>query len=51
MTPVLSVRGLEKRFGAVVAADALNLDIVAGRHQAVDQIAVEAGFQPQVGVR
>jgi branched-chain amino acid transport system ATP-binding protein len=30
VTPVLSVRGLEKRFGAVVAADALSLDIVAG---------------------
>ena len=31
MTPVLSVRGLEKRFGAVVAADALTLDIPAGQ--------------------
>ena len=31
MTPVLSVRGLEKRFGAVVAADALTLDIAAGQ--------------------
>ena len=31
MNPVLSVRGLEKRFGAVVAADALNLDIAAGQ--------------------
>jgi branched-chain amino acid transport system ATP-binding protein len=31
VTPVLSVRGLEKRFGAVVAADALNLDIAAGK--------------------
>ena len=31
MTPVLSVRGLEKRFGAVVAADALNLDITTGQ--------------------
>ncbi len=31
MTPVLSVRGLEKRFGAVVAADALSLDIAAGQ--------------------
>ena len=31
MTPVLSVRGLDKRFGAVVAADALNLDIAAGQ--------------------
>ena len=30
MTPVLSVRGLDKRFGAVVAADALSLDITAG---------------------
>lgn len=30
MTPVLSVHGLEKRFGAVVAADALSLDIAAG---------------------
>jgi branched-chain amino acid transport system ATP-binding protein len=29
--PVLSVRGLDKRFGAVVAADALNLDIAAGQ--------------------
>jgi branched-chain amino acid transport system ATP-binding protein len=29
--PVLSVRGLEKRFGAVVAADALNLDISPGQ--------------------
>jgi branched-chain amino acid transport system ATP-binding protein len=31
VTPVLSMRGLEKRFGAVVAADALNLDIAAGQ--------------------
>ena len=31
MTPVLFVRGLEKRFGAVVAADALTLDIPAGQ--------------------
>ncbi|MHB8272952.1 ABC transporter ATP-binding protein [Bradyrhizobium sp.] len=31
MNPVLSVRGLEKRFGAVVAADALTLDITAGQ--------------------
>jgi len=31
VTPVLSVRGLEKRFDAVVAADALNLDIAAGQ--------------------
>jgi branched-chain amino acid transport system ATP-binding protein len=31
VTPVLSVHGLEKRFGAVVAADALNLDIAAGQ--------------------
>jgi branched-chain amino acid transport system ATP-binding protein len=30
VTPVLSVRRLEKRFGAVVAADALSLDIAAG---------------------
>ncbi len=29
--PVLSVRGLEKRFGAVVAADALSLDLAAGQ--------------------
>jgi branched-chain amino acid transport system ATP-binding protein len=29
--PVLSVRGLDKRFGAVVAADALSLDIPAGQ--------------------
>jgi branched-chain amino acid transport system ATP-binding protein len=31
VTSVLSVRALEKRFGAVVAADALNLDIAAGQ--------------------
>jgi branched-chain amino acid transport system ATP-binding protein len=31
VNPVLSVRGLDKRFGAVVAADALNLDIAAGQ--------------------
>jgi branched-chain amino acid transport system ATP-binding protein len=31
VTPVLSVRGLDKRFGAVVAADALSLDITAGQ--------------------
>src|SRR5436853_4538226 len=31
MTPVLSVRGLEKRFGAVVAAEALSIDIAAGQ--------------------
>jgi branched-chain amino acid transport system ATP-binding protein len=31
MSPVLSVRGLEKRFGAVVAADALSIDIAAGQ--------------------
>jgi branched-chain amino acid transport system ATP-binding protein len=31
VTPVLSVRGLDKRFGAVVAADALSLDIAAGQ--------------------
>ena len=31
MNPVLSVRGLEKRFGAVVAADALTLDIAASQ--------------------
>ena len=30
MTPVLSVRGLNKRFGAVVAADDLSIDIAAG---------------------
>jgi len=29
--PVLSVRGLDKRFGAVVAADALSIDIAAGQ--------------------
>jgi len=29
--PVLSVRALDKRFGAVVAADALSIDIVAGQ--------------------
>ena len=31
MKPVLSVHGLNKRFGAVVAADALTLDIPAGQ--------------------
>ena len=31
MNPVLSVRGLDKRFGAVVAADALTIDIPAGQ--------------------
>jgi branched-chain amino acid transport system ATP-binding protein len=31
VNPVLSVRGLQKRFGAVVAADALTLDIAAGQ--------------------
>jgi branched-chain amino acid transport system ATP-binding protein len=31
VNPVLSVRGLNKRFGAVVAADALNIDIPAGQ--------------------
>jgi branched-chain amino acid transport system ATP-binding protein len=31
VTPVLSVHGLEKRFGAVVAADALSLDIATGQ--------------------
>ena len=31
MTPVLSVRKLNKRFGAVVAADELSLDLVAGQ--------------------
>jgi branched-chain amino acid transport system ATP-binding protein len=31
VTPLLSVRGLEKRFGAVIAADALTLDIAAGQ--------------------
>ncbi len=31
MSPVLSVHAVEKRFGAVVAADALSLDIVAGQ--------------------
>lgn len=31
MKPVLSVRGLNKRFGAVVAADALTIDIPAGQ--------------------
>lgn len=30
-TPVLSVRGLEKRFGAVVAADNITIDIPAGQ--------------------
>jgi branched-chain amino acid transport system ATP-binding protein len=31
MTPVLSVRGLQKRFGAVVAADNVSIDIPAGQ--------------------
>ncbi len=31
MNPVLSVRGLDKRFGAVVAADALTIEIAAGQ--------------------
>jgi branched-chain amino acid transport system ATP-binding protein len=31
MNALLSVRGLDKRFGAVVAADALSLDIAAGQ--------------------
>jgi branched-chain amino acid transport system ATP-binding protein len=31
VNPVLSVRGLDKRFGAVVAADAVSLDIAAGQ--------------------
>jgi len=31
VNPVLSVRGLEKRFGAVVAADALTLDVPPGQ--------------------
>ena len=31
MTSILSVRGIDKRFGAVVAADALNLDIAVGQ--------------------
>jgi branched-chain amino acid transport system ATP-binding protein len=31
VNPVLSVRGLEKRFGAVVAADALSIDIEPGQ--------------------
>lgn len=31
MKPLLCVRGLEKRFGAVVAADALSIDIAAGQ--------------------
>jgi branched-chain amino acid transport system ATP-binding protein len=31
MTPVLSVRGLVKRFGAVVAADNITIDIPAGQ--------------------
>ena len=31
MTPVLSVRGLQKRFGAVVAADNISIDIPAGQ--------------------
>jgi branched-chain amino acid transport system ATP-binding protein len=31
VTPVLSVRGLDKRFGAVVAADTLSIDIAPGQ--------------------
>jgi len=31
VNPVLSVRGLDKRFGAVVAADAVTIDIPAGQ--------------------
>ena len=31
MTSLLSVHGLEKRFGAVVAADGLSIDIAAGQ--------------------
>jgi branched-chain amino acid transport system ATP-binding protein len=31
VTPVLSVSGVDKRFGAVVAADALSIDIAAGQ--------------------
>jgi branched-chain amino acid transport system ATP-binding protein len=31
VNPVLSVRGLDKRFGAVVAADRLSIDIAAGQ--------------------
>jgi branched-chain amino acid transport system ATP-binding protein len=31
VTSLLSVRGLEKRFGAVVAADSLSMDIAAGQ--------------------
>jgi len=31
VTPVLSVHGLDKRFGAVVAADALSIDIAPGQ--------------------
>jgi branched-chain amino acid transport system ATP-binding protein len=31
VNPVLSVRGLDKRFGAVVAADALTIEIAAGQ--------------------
>jgi branched-chain amino acid transport system ATP-binding protein len=31
VSPILSVRGLDKRFGAVVAADALSIDIAAGQ--------------------
>ena len=27
------------------------LDIVAGRHQAVDQAFIETGFEPQIGMR
>jgi branched-chain amino acid transport system ATP-binding protein len=33
--PLLSARGLEKRFGAVVAADAVNIDVPAGQRLSV----------------
>ena len=32
MSPLLSARGLDKRFGAVVAADQVSIDIGAGEH-------------------
>jgi len=34
-TPLLSARGLQKRFGAVVAADAVNIDVPAGQRLSV----------------
>ena len=63
MNPVLSVRALEKRFGAVVAADALTLDIAAwlengdwteprdDRTRDVGQVPIEVSAARQLGRR